>query len=119
MVLYHILGTDLTKLVEVLLLVRSLTRPLIEEGMDENELIVTRHSQFMTPINIINIYGQQECRIPKETVGKHWNELLEIVGKIEARKEMVVIIGDFSRRLPNVPEGATTSSYGGRLVDEL
>ena len=33
----------------------------VEEGVANNEYIVTRHDQFDTPINIINFYGQQEC----------------------------------------------------------
>ena len=33
----------------------------ISEGDDENEYIITRHDQFFTPINIIIMYGDQEC----------------------------------------------------------
>ena len=33
----------------------------VDKGKDQNEFILTRHSQFETPINVRNIYGQQEC----------------------------------------------------------
>ena len=71
----------------------------IDEGKSDNEFIVTRHSQFMVPINVINVYGQQECRTPKETIERHWKELLEIVNDIEARKELLVMVGDFNHSL--------------------
>ena len=37
----------------------------IAEGQENDELIVTRHSQFDPPINIINVYGRdlQESKI--------------------------------------------------------
>ena len=34
----------------------------VDEGENEDEFIVTRHGQFQKPINIINVYGEQECR---------------------------------------------------------
>ena len=34
----------------------------IFEGNDENEIIITRHSQFQFVINVINIYGCQKSR---------------------------------------------------------
>ena len=30
------------------------------EGEDENEILITRHSQFVVPINVVNIYGEVE-----------------------------------------------------------
>ena len=35
------------------------------EGKDDEEMIITRHGQFDIPINVINIYGSQECRHPE------------------------------------------------------
>ena len=32
----------------------------IAEGTDYNEFIVTQHTQFQVPLNILNIYGEQE-----------------------------------------------------------
>ena len=34
----------------------------VDEGDGNNEVLVTRHSQFFVPINIINVYGKQENR---------------------------------------------------------
>ena len=38
----------------------------VEEGSEDNEFIITRHSQFLIPINVINVYGQQEARMSTE-----------------------------------------------------
>ena len=38
----------------------------IFEGNDENEILITRHSQFNFVINLINIYGCQESRVTSE-----------------------------------------------------
>ena len=57
----------------------------VEEGNGDNEFIVTRHSQFKVPINVVNIYGQQECRMSKDNVERHWNEILEVISRIEGR----------------------------------
>ena len=59
----------------------------IEEGKGNNEFVVTRHGQFQTPINVINFYGQQECRETKETIERHWKEVLEV-------SESLIFIGD-------------------------
>ena len=34
----------------------------IAEGNEDNEFIITRHAQFINPINVMNIYGMQEGR---------------------------------------------------------
>ena len=57
----------------------------VEEGLEDNEFILTRHSQFQPPINVLNLYGQQECRVAREIIERHWNEVLEVVSKVEAR----------------------------------
>ena len=31
-----------------------------KEGAGNDEFIVTRHGQFLTPINVSNIYGEQD-----------------------------------------------------------
>ena len=37
---------------------------ILKEGEGKlNEMIVTRHNQFLTPINIVSSYGEQECRV--------------------------------------------------------
>ena len=77
----------------------------VEVGEADNEFIVTRDDQFETPINVINFYGQQECRLSRDEVDKHWDEIETIINKIEAREEMVVLIGDANRHLGNVIPG--------------
>ena len=54
----------------------------VSEGKESNEYIVTRHSQFSTPINIINVYGSQECRVSKETIKNQWDEIMMEVKRI-------------------------------------
>ena len=66
----------------------------VEKGVGNNENSVTRHDQFKVPINLINFYGQQECRHPKDYIEGHWNEILAVISKFEARNEMVVLAGD-------------------------
>ena len=89
----------------------------VEEGINQNEFLVTRHSQFETPINIINIYGQQECRLSKEEIDAHWNEVMVAVAKAEARKESILIVGDLNRAVGKIVPGNTAKeSYGGKLL---
>ena len=45
----------------------------IQEGRGNQEYLVTRHDQFSTPINIINVYGPQECRVGKNGIEELWN----------------------------------------------
>ena len=71
-------------------------------------------------MNVLNIYGQQECRIHKDTIEKHWNELLEVISQVEARQELLVIIGDANRAVGNViPLNDTKVSYGGQMIRTL
>ena len=44
-------------------------------GEGDNEFIITRHNQFCIPINIINVYGEQESRAGKEDVENRWNRM--------------------------------------------
>ena len=34
----------------------------VKEGEENDEYVITRHSQFLTPVNIINVIGESECR---------------------------------------------------------
>ena len=43
------------------------------EGLDDDEFLVTRHGQFATAINVMNIYGQQECRTGREKLEQNWD----------------------------------------------
>ena len=53
----------------------------VSEGKEGNEYIVTRHSQFVVPINVINIYGEVESRATNDSVESKWTEIMEEVIK--------------------------------------
>ena len=92
----------------------------MSEGSGTNEYLITRHSQFRIPINVINVYGEQENRTSAESVVDHWNEILEEVVKIEAKAEHLIVIGDLNRHLPCHKEYNNNKvSAGGKLVQEF
>ena len=91
----------------------------VKEGK-ENEMLVMRHCQFIPPINIINIYGEQECRTTKNQIEEKWNEVLETLATIKNRDEMALVIGDLNKLVGNaIPENHEKVSSGGELVREL
>ena len=63
----------------------------IIEGVD-NEYLVTRHSQFLVPINLINVYGEQERRCSVDELRNNWDKILAEVSRIEARNEHIMIL---------------------------
>ena len=92
----------------------------VSEGANDNEYIVTRHSQFLTPLNVINIYGEQETRTPVDEIRDHWNEIVQEIIKIEARNEHVVIIGDFNKHIGDLVKGNHDKvSEGGKIIREF
>ena len=92
----------------------------LTEGDDDLEMIVTRHSQFQTPINIINLYGAVESRSTNEKINERWNRVREQVTRIEGSGELVVIIGDLNAHVGNMIEGNDMKvSHGGKLVKEF
>ena len=89
-------------------------------GTGDNEYIVTRHSQFLNPVNIITLYGQQESQSNTDDIERRWNELMEEVSKIEERSEQLVIAGDFNAHLGDiVVNNHEKISYGGQLVRDF
>ena len=58
----------------------------VSEGKETNEYIITRHSQFQRPVNIINIYGDVESRTSVDEIDDKWNEIMEEIVRIEARE---------------------------------
>ena len=40
----------------------------IKGGENDKEYLITRHDQCQTPVNIINIYGMNECRTTKNKI---------------------------------------------------
>ena len=57
----------------------------VKEGSDDDEFLITRHSQFVTPINVFNIYGEQEGRTDKDNIQNRWNRIMSQVVKKEAK----------------------------------
>ena len=89
----------------------------VDEGRDENEFVITRHSQFEVPVNVLNMYGQQECRMKKEKIEEQWKEILEVISSIEQRKEHLLWIGDINRHLGSmIPGNDNKVSIGGKLL---
>ena len=68
----------------------------VTEGKEDNEFMITRHSQFQKPINIINVYGDCESRTSKEVVDEKWEEIVQEIVKIETRDEHILILGDMN-----------------------
>ena len=64
------------------------------EGLDQDEFMITRHSNFLTPINVINIYGEQESRTKDDEIEKRWMRIFDEVIKIEEKKGIL----HYSRR---------------------
>ena len=93
------------------------------EGLNEDEFLVTRHSQFNPPINILNIYGDIESRSNIKETEERWNRILEIVLKIETCQESIILIGDMNRAIGNGEfgvEGNTDRvSFGGKLIHKF
>ena len=94
------------------------------EGItDENEFIITHHAQFLVPINIINIYGNQEGRTSNDDIKDNWNVILENVSNIERANEEVVLIGDMNKLVGNGEYGIKDNnpkvSFGGTLIHDL
>ena len=67
-----------------------------KEGVENDEYIITRHSNFATPINIVNVYGEQEPRETKSSVENRWIRILEEIIKIEKRFEACILLGDLN-----------------------
>ena len=91
----------------------------IHEGT-RNELLVTRIDKFAVPINIVNLYGKQECRTGKNEIEEDWQEVLDVLAKIDAIDEEVLLLGDMNRMVGNIVKGNHDKvSFGGSLIREL
>ena len=92
----------------------------VDEGLDKDEFILTRHCQFSPPINILNIYGEIESRSNKKEIEERWDRILAIVAGIESRNEALLLIGDMNKAVGNGPFGVAGNSvkvsFGGKLI---
>ena len=91
------------------------------EGSNDDEILITRHGQFANPINVMNIYGSQECRSGREKIQDNWGIILQEVSKIEAKGELILLIGDFNKHVGDVIKGNESDkvSFGGQLVRDF
>ena len=92
----------------------------LSEGFQNDEYLITRHSNFVLPVNIINIYGEQESRCSKSDVEDRWGRILTEIKKIEQRRELALIIGDLNKHIGNDNLGVFGNhgkvTFGGELV---
>ena len=85
-----------------------------------NELVVTRIDKFLKPINVINIYGKQECRTRREDLEEDWKEVLDILVKIETLEEESLLVGDMNSHIGDlVKHNQDKVSVGGALIRDL
>ena len=90
------------------------------EGEDDLELLVTRHGQYSTPINILNIYGAVESRSTKDKIKERWIKIREIIKQIEAKRELLVVIVDLNAHVGDIiPGNKAKISYGGQFLREF
>ena len=83
----------------------------------KNELLVTRHDQFQKAINLINIYGEQECRNNKEVIEDNWNEVLTILAEIKAAGESSIVLGDLNKHCGSIiKDNHGKVTPGGKLI---
>ena len=95
----------------------------ILEGDNKDEFIVSRHGQFVRPINIVNNYGETESRTSRAEIQEKWSRLTKILKDIENRGEEAILIGDQNKLIGNDESGLEENnpkiSFGGKLVLEL
>ena len=92
----------------------------VKDGPDNDEYIITRHSQFIVPINIINVYGETENRTKNSDVEDRWYRIVTELKKIEYKGEFSVLIGDMNKHVGDVIKGNHTKvTFGGQLIREI
>ena len=92
----------------------------VKDGPDNDEYIITRHSQFSVPINIVNVYGETENRTKNSDVEDRWYRIVTELKKIEYKGEFAVLIGDMNKHVGDIIKGNHTKvTFGGQLIREL
>ena len=95
----------------------------VGEGREDDEYIITRFDHSDPPVNIVNIYGQQESRSSKEQILDSWMRLREDLLEIQSRAEAILVLGDMNVHVGNDEWGVNGNhskvSYGGQLVREF
>ena len=93
----------------------------IFEDKSGNEILITRHSQYKVPINVINIYGVCESRSKKDAIQERWQIVYTEICKIEAKNEYLVLIGDLNVHLGDQGhiKNNKKESPGGKLINNF
>ena len=78
---------------------------------------------MVPPVNIINIYGQQESRTSKDDITASWLRLEKDLEDIESRGEALLLLGDLNRAIGSDQLGITGNndkvSHGGQLIRDM
>ena len=92
----------------------------VDEGQDKDEFLITRHSQFLKPINVINVYGEIESRSSTKDIEERWQRILEKITRIKSLNEDIILLGDMNKHVGNGIYGIQGNiekvSFGGKLV---
>ena len=93
----------------------------VDEGENDDEFLITRHCQFLKPINICNVYGEQESRNKNYEIEERWSRICDQLKIIEDRNEEVILIGDMNKLIGNGPFGVKNNkvTFGRKLVHQL
>ena len=90
-------------------------------GKEEDEYLITRHSQFKTPINVINVYGESETRASASEIVSRWHRIAYEIERIENKRESFILVGDLNKQLGReIKDNHKKASHGGKtLIDFL
>jgi len=98
----------------------SLTK--VAEGREGDEYVITRLGHVQPAINIVNFYGENECRAGETKIRESWERLCEDLEVIKSRGEAVILIGDMNRAVGAGELGIMGNkeqvSPGGRMLRE-
>ena len=92
----------------------------VKEGDFNDEFVITKHSQFKTPINVINWYGEIESRTSNADIYDRWLRLQSEISKIEMKSENLIFVGDMNKHVGGIiKDNHSDVSYGGKLIREF
>ena len=92
----------------------------VKEGDANDEFVITKHSQFKTPINVVNWYGEIESRATNKEIEDRWYRLLSEITKIEMKNEHIIFIGDMNKHVGDIIKNNHPEvSYGGKLIRDF
>ena len=98
----------------------------VSDDSEGDEYLVMRIEKVCPPLNIINMYGQQEGRdmkVVKEKILESWAKIKKELCLIEMRGESVLLFGDINRAVGADELGVRGNkekiSFGGQLLRDL